>query len=774
MQKSIIVFLIVFSSFAISQQEQKHIEFLIESLKSKNKKTKRYAAIALGEVGPDATPAITALTNGLYDEDLQYSAKWALIKIGKKAVPVLIHMLRKNDFNIERALEKALAGIGKDALSFLLEALKKEEPKVKLSIIKILGEIGERSSALPLIELVSDGNYSIKKQAIEALEKIKPPQAIPILIKTLKDNDPWIRSRAAKALGEIKAKEAVPHLIKILSFKDVSAIAAAEALGKIGKPAVAAVPSLIKLFEMVHSKKEIFARGKIIYALGSIGESSPMVIKALVKTLEQRDAIWILARMGEKPVPYLIEILQKKGFLKRKYAFKTIRIIGKNATQAIKPAISLFKEKDIFFKEKAVQFLAHMGKKAIPYLIENIESQNLQVKKYTMKTLAQMGKLALSAKPYAFKNLGNADTDIRNYAIAILSNFQEKKVFPYVVKMLESKNAEQRLFAVKMIGNFGDKAIPYLIKALYDENYRINKYAAIILKSLGVNLPLIELLKEKNEARNYAIEILMTTATSAMLISKFKDKNVIVRQSIAKIFWGFRKAHQAIPHLFGALNDTDAVVRKYSILALLQISKRNKLPISYLVGALKNKDPFVKENLAKILAHNQNISLRYFIPMLRDRNPNVRRTVVQGLGKLGEKASIPYLIPMLRDKDMFVRLQVGQSLGEIGVDMDTYITMPEVIDMEHFIKGVNNRVWKLYKKEKYKEIKYWEIKLLEKSDREYILNTVATIYAWQKKKVQAYYFSLKAQYRTSRRVTLLLRGKRPAEVEAILNARTTE
>jgi hypothetical protein len=91
--------------------------------------------------------------------------------------------------------------------------------------------------------------------------------AIPVLIQVLKGNDDATRGAAAEALGEIHsdADVCVPALIACLEGSDIDDTAA-EALGKFGPLAKAAVPKLLPL--LLHGGKE--ARRAAILALPKI------------------------------------------------------------------------------------------------------------------------------------------------------------------------------------------------------------------------------------------------------------------------------------------------------------------------------------------------------------------------------------------------------------------------------------------------------------------------------------------------------------------------
>jgi hypothetical protein len=86
----------------------------VEALKDKDDRTRRGAAIALGQIGPAAKDAVPALIEVLKDKDdrVRNYAASALGKIGPAAVPALMEALKDKDINVRNAAVRALGQIG--------------------------------------------------------------------------------------------------------------------------------------------------------------------------------------------------------------------------------------------------------------------------------------------------------------------------------------------------------------------------------------------------------------------------------------------------------------------------------------------------------------------------------------------------------------------------------------------------------------------------------------------------------------------------------------
>ena len=169
---------------------------LVKQLKSADPDQRRAAAKGLGEAGPDAKPAITALATALGDKDLF----------------------------VRRFAAQALGEIGPEARSAvkpLTEALKDSKKEVVEAAATALGKIG---AVEPLAGLVNDARKdpAVRRKAIQALGTMKGDarSAVPDLAKALKDKD--VRLEAAEGLGEIgpDASSALKELEAIAASKE--------------------------------------------------------------------------------------------------------------------------------------------------------------------------------------------------------------------------------------------------------------------------------------------------------------------------------------------------------------------------------------------------------------------------------------------------------------------------------------------------------------------------------------------------------------------------
>ena len=103
---------------------------------------------------------------------------------------------------------EALAKIGEErGTKYLLQALKNDDFYVRMEAAISLANLGDKRAVKMLIECL--GFHFIYIAVIEALGKLKPPEAVDRLIEILRQGSADKRCAAAEALGKIGDKKAV-------------------------------------------------------------------------------------------------------------------------------------------------------------------------------------------------------------------------------------------------------------------------------------------------------------------------------------------------------------------------------------------------------------------------------------------------------------------------------------------------------------------------------------------------------------------------------------
>src|SRR5438093_350047 len=132
----------------------KMVKQWIVLLKSPNAQVRYTAALALGEAGAEATPAVKALAAAMKDSHpaVRRAVAQTLSGLGGEAAaaaPALAVALRDADPGVREAASQALTEIGDAAVNPLIEALKDASPTVRvMAIVSLDGLNAQTETAI--------------------------------------------------------------------------------------------------------------------------------------------------------------------------------------------------------------------------------------------------------------------------------------------------------------------------------------------------------------------------------------------------------------------------------------------------------------------------------------------------------------------------------------------------------------------------------------------------------------------------------------------------
>jgi HEAT repeat protein len=166
------------------------VEPLIVALNGQNVAVRRGAARILGQVRDRR--AIPGLIQALDDEDreVRREAIHALARVGLPTVKPLVSIFKEGGPVGRHSAMEALWMIGGPAVGPVIDLLGDPLPDVRKRAVILLGEIGERSAIDPLTRTLSDEEREVRKEAFEALEKIRQQQST-----VRRENDPTIEKK---------------------------------------------------------------------------------------------------------------------------------------------------------------------------------------------------------------------------------------------------------------------------------------------------------------------------------------------------------------------------------------------------------------------------------------------------------------------------------------------------------------------------------------------------------------------------------------------------
>ncbi len=145
----------------------------------------------------------------------------ALQWIGPPALPALISLLKDSRWQVVRTAVTILGEIGsRDAVQGLAPLAYHHDKRVRMEAIRSLARIGGREATLLLIDLLSDKEAAINKQAIIWMGNTRNEKALQPLLQLIARSDPLGRSvdlkkEAVIAIGRIGDRRALDPLFRL-------------------------------------------------------------------------------------------------------------------------------------------------------------------------------------------------------------------------------------------------------------------------------------------------------------------------------------------------------------------------------------------------------------------------------------------------------------------------------------------------------------------------------------------------------------------------------
>ena len=247
---------------AFDTTDQQLIVQLVEGFNDTRGLTRLAFAEILGEVGKPATPALidglanhenptvrracaktmtliadpatipTLVNSLLHDEDqvVQGSVVGALAVMGKAAAPVLLDIIRSEDYSdsAKGLATWGLSFVGTAGADHLYPAIESDQEAVRSAVVGALTSLvqeHEDDKALSLIvSSLEDQSAMVRSEAAAALGKLNNTQVIPKLVDTLRDTDGDVRKTAALALMKIGDASAIAPIQAALTTETDTAI----------------------------------------------------------------------------------------------------------------------------------------------------------------------------------------------------------------------------------------------------------------------------------------------------------------------------------------------------------------------------------------------------------------------------------------------------------------------------------------------------------------------------------------------------------------------
>jgi HEAT repeat protein len=382
---------------------------------------------------------------------------------------------------------------------------------------------------------------------------------------------------------------------------------------------------------------------------------SPKFIKEQIKKLgatttislqERNNAIRILEKIGEKAVPFLVEILDDYTGLW--LTTKDGILLAPHSTPG----------------KDAASILAKIGKAAVGPIIKKLKKG-----KFTERKNAAFFLGSISDDPRVFDPLISALEDenefVRREVVMALGKLKDPRSIGALSNSLKDKKHHVRAAAAEALGLIGDSsAFEPLKAAMRDKEYEVRKSVLIALMKIRKEpeitkslLTILESSADPNAKKDSAYILGMQKNPRAfdILIKALKDENEVDRE-LASYSLGMLSDPRAIEPLILAIQD-----EKHTVI----------INSTHALGELK--DPRAVEPLLKLLTTYRRYSM---LAKKRIKQASIRCSIVDALGKIKDKRALKPLITALGDKlgvrgyrpenSYNVRLHAAIALGELG------------------------------------------------------------------------------------------------------------
>jgi HEAT repeat protein len=381
-------------------------------------KTRYWAALALGELGPKAKAAVKALGDALADKnpETRREVLIALARIGPdaaEAVPAITPLVQDPDPSVSDAAGFALGSIGPAAAS-AADALRKAM---------------ERKDRSP--QSLEECVFCWALARIEPQNKHAREHAIEMLIGRAKEKNPRVQSAVIRGLMDLGAepKQLVPALEYIIVNGQEPAVG--EALGALASLGDAG----IEVLDEALTRRESRARAAMVVA--HLGAKAKAVVPQLALALAdenaevRRETLFALAAMGDSAAGATAAIqksLDDPLPENRAVAAYALGRIGPAAKAALPRLQEELRSPEPLVRVASAYAVVHvdprnepLARAAMPVLVQGLQSPNAAARRGSAEGLAHIGKPARTVAEGALRAAtSDPDESVRRAALEAL------------------------------------------------------------------------------------------------------------------------------------------------------------------------------------------------------------------------------------------------------------------------------------------------------------------------------------------------------------------
>jgi HEAT repeat protein len=326
----------------------------------------------------------------------------------------------------------------------------------------------------------------------------------------------------------------------------------------------------------------------------------------------------------------------------------------------------------------AVTSLRGLGANAVPPFVQALQDKDASVRHAAAVTLGQIGLGAIDAVPQLTSAITDADPHVRAAAAFSLSAFG-----PYAMEAVPSLRAAlsdefaivrtRAAFALGQIGSAARRASETLARLVSDPDVSVRRNSVSALGGIGADAAVARpaLLQALNDhdavVRRYAVTALALIDTGNLAVDlrhALQDSDADVRRCAASVL-GMGNHHAAL--------STSETLKLYcpeqAVTAEPVLDTEHILDATDFIAQLEDSDSDVRWRASQELSRLGASAVPEMIASLGHRNPDVRRSLIHVLGRVGIEArsALAPMLVALHDANADVRSAAADCLGRIGV-----------------------------------------------------------------------------------------------------------
>jgi HEAT repeat protein len=418
---------------------------------------RKAAGFILGRIGSRTSvgPLVDAMRRETESEVL-VAIVTALGAIGDdRAFAPLLELLDHSESAARQAVVSAINSIGHSQMEPAISArLKFESPRVREAAARIAGYFGYASCLRQMVELCDDPETIVRRSAVESLANYdQRPAWSKILESVSGDGDPTVRAAAARALARSQSDESLTALVA--ATRDANLWVRYFAVRSLASRRSVHADVLAALAEFATRDRAIPVRIAAIEALGAIGAPAMLpVITLLTQDHETEVATGAIAALGDfSPSATRGALLQSLGGADNQRQRAALDAAARHGAQndiAIVDAVAAIAQdtRDDDLRRHAIRTLGAIGNRfAVDALVAL--GGNGKLTAFVIGVLAELDETRAS---FLRETLANGTDRERQLAVDALARMRHGGAGPILAIALTDVSPVIRLAAARAIG----------------------------------------------------------------------------------------------------------------------------------------------------------------------------------------------------------------------------------------------------------------------------------------------------------------------------------